>query len=243
MGTMSMMTQEVTLFEPGKSVKLQEMQVLSVNGVKIVPQQMFAAGIQKVVAVNPAEQNTGQNAFIFSLSGGKESAEVTLWDKESEKAAEGSCIIDGKTVEIVYGSKITDLPFAIKLKDFILERYPGSNSPSGYKSDVILLDKEANVEKPFLIFMNNILKYKGYRFYQSSFDRDEKGTILSVNHDMAGMIVSYLGYGFLFFFIILSLFNKNALFHNITAGYWNSSLRKSNYNCCFDALPVRSDSD
>ena len=45
-----------------------------------------------------------------------------------------------------------------------------------------------------MIFMNNILKYKGYRFYQSSYDRDEKGTILSVNHDMAGMIVTYTGY-------------------------------------------------
>ena len=78
-----------------------------------------------------------------------------------------------------------------------------------------------------MIFMNNILKYKGYRFYQSSFDRDEQGTILSVNHDRAGMIVSYTGYIILFIFIILSLVNKNSLFHNITAGYWNSTIRKT----------------
>ena len=118
------------------------------------------------------------------------------------------------------------LPFSIKLNDFILERYPGSNSPSGYKSDVVLIDKIANKEMPFMIFMNNILKYKGYRFYQSSFDRDEKGTILSVNHDMAGMFVTYTGYVMLFIFIILSLLNKNALFHNITAGYWNSTIKE-----------------
>ena len=86
-----------------------------------------------------------------------------------------------------------------------LRDIPGSSSPSGYKSDVVLLDKKENVEKPFMIFMNNILKYKGYRFYQSSYDRDEKGTILSVNHDMAGMLVTYTGYGLLFIFIILSL--------------------------------------
>ena len=41
------------------------MQIISVNGIKIVPQQMLASGVQDVVAVNPAEQNTGQNAFIF----------------------------------------------------------------------------------------------------------------------------------------------------------------------------------
>ena len=29
----------------------------------------------------------------------------TLWDRESEKTATGSCVIDGNTVEIRYGSK------------------------------------------------------------------------------------------------------------------------------------------
>src|SRR5450759_1097836 len=178
-------------------------------------------------AVNPAEQNTGQNTFIFNLNGGKESSTIYLYDRESEKYATGSCVIDGAKVEIRYGSKVTTLPFAIKLNEFILERYPGSASPSGYKSDVVLLDKSENIEKPFMIFMNNILKYKGYRFYQSSFDRDEKGTILSVNHDMAGMLVTYTGYGLLFIFILLSLLNKEAAFHTINAGYWNSAIRKT----------------
>jgi cytochrome c-type biogenesis protein CcsB len=184
-------------------------------------------GLPSVVAVNPAEQSTGQNAFIFHLSGGERSAELILWDRESEKTTTVSSVVDGKTIEISYGSKITTLPFSIRLNDFILERYPGSNSPSGYKSDVTLIDKAANVEKPFIIFMNNILKYKGYRFYQSSFDRDEKGTILSVNHDRVGMVVSYTGYIMLFIFIILSLINKNSLFYNITAGFWNSTIRKT----------------
>jgi len=143
------------------------------------------------------------------------------------KAGFSSCELDESTVEISYGSRLTTLPFAIKLNRFILERYPGSSSPSGYKSDVILLDKIGNVEKPFMIFMNNILKYKGYRFYQSSFDRDEKGTILSVNNDQAGMLVTYTGYALLFIFIILSLLNKNSVFHNINSGYWNSTIRKT----------------
>jgi cytochrome c-type biogenesis protein CcsB len=227
LGVMSMMNQEVTLSEKGKPLRLKEMEIVSVNGIRIVPQKMLASGDHSIIAVNPKEQTTGQNAFLFRLSGGTESDEITLWDMESEKIATGSGIIDGKTVEVSYGSKITNLPFSIKLNDFILERYPGSNSPSGYKSDVVLVDKSANVEKPFLIFMNNILKYKGYRFYQSSFDRDEKGTILSVNHDMPGMVVSYIGYALLFIFIILSMINRNSLFYNITAGYWNSTLRKA----------------
>ncbi|MEI6050054.1 MAG: c-type cytochrome biogenesis protein CcsB [Bacteroidota bacterium] len=197
---------------------------------KIIPnasETMANEGGLKAVAVNPGEQNTGQNAFIFHLFIGNESETIYVWDRDTEKVASGSCTIDGKTVEISYGSMSTTLPFSIKLNDFVLERYPGSASPSGYKSDVILLDKVGNIEKPFMIFMNNILKYKGYRFYQSSYDQDEKGTILSVNHDMAGMLVTYTGYVLLFLFIILSLLSKNTIFRNINAGYWQSTIRKS----------------
>ena len=46
----------------------------------------------------------------------------------------------------------------------------------------------------YRIFMNNVLNYRGYRFFQSSYDSDEKGTILSVNKDKAGTIVTYIGY-------------------------------------------------
>jgi len=227
LGEMNMMTQQVTATEPGKPVELKKLQILTWNDIKIVPQQMSVSGIISAVGSKPEEQTTGQNAFIFHLISGKKSATLYLWDKEGEKMATASSELDGNTVEVSYGSRATALPFSIKLNKFILERYPGSSSPSGYKSDVVLLDKRENVEKPFMIFMNNILKYKGYRFYQSSFDRDEKGTVLSVNHDMAGMTVTYTGYGLLFIFIILSLLNKKSVFHTVTASHWNSLIRKS----------------
>jgi cytochrome c-type biogenesis protein CcsB len=227
LGEMSMTTQQVTSPEPGKKIELRKMQILTLGDIKIVPQQISASGIIDAIGMKPEEQTTGLNAFIFHLICGKKSETVYLWDREGEKAASSLCELDGNTVELSYGSKATALPFSIKLNKFILERYPGSSSPSGYKSDVVLLDKKENVEKSFMIFMNNILKYRGYRFYQSSFDRDEKGTVLSVNHDMAGMMVTYTGYGLLFIFIILSLINKNSLFYKINAGNWNSSIRKT----------------
>jgi cytochrome c-type biogenesis protein CcsB len=221
-----MMTQEVASLEHGKPVRLKSMQLLTLDDIKIVPQQMSVKGVIKATAVKPEMQTTGLNAFIFHLMSGKKSSSVYLWDRETEKVANASFELNGNTVELSYGSKSTTLPFSIKLNDFILERYPGSSSPSGYKSVVVLLDKKENVERPFLIFMNNILKYKGYRFYQSSYDHDEKGTILSVNHDLAGMLVTYTGYALLFLFIILSLINKSSVFHNVNAGYWNSAIRK-----------------
>jgi cytochrome c-type biogenesis protein CcsB len=225
-GQTNMMTKETVVSEPGSRIMLKQIQILNIKDIKIVPRKLSAAGTVTVISVNSGEQETGQNAFIFNLLNGKESAPIYLWDKESEGGGVGSCAINGLDFEVKYGSKITTLPFGLKLNDFILEKYPGSDSPSGYKSEVTLLDKTKNIEKPFNIFMNNVMKYKGYRFYQSSFDKDEKGTILSVNHDMVGMVVTYTGYVLLFIFIILSLFSKNSQFRNIKAGSWNSFLRK-----------------
>ena len=91
-----------------------------------------------------------------------------------------------------YGSKNYSLPFAIFLKDFQLDRYPGSNSPSSFASEIEVLDGEKKFD--YRIFMNNVLNYRGYRFFQSSYDKDEKGTILSVNKDKTGTIITYIGY-------------------------------------------------
>jgi cytochrome c-type biogenesis protein CcsB len=225
-GLMSMMSQETRTFKPGENIALKPMEILTVRGIRIVPQEMSFTGTAKAVAVDPAQQETGQNAFIFHIFSGKESGTIYLWDRESEPVDAGSCTLDGYKFEVTYGSKVTTLPFGLKLNDFVLERYPGSSSPSGYKSNVTLIDKANNVERPFTIFMNNILKYKGYRFYQSSFDKDEKGTVLSVNHDLAGMLVTYTGYALLFLFIILSLLSRNSQFRNIKASAWSSPLRK-----------------
>jgi cytochrome c-type biogenesis protein CcsB len=93
-------------------------------------------------------------------------------------------------------------------------------------SDVVIIDTVKGIEEPYLIYMNNVLKYGGVRFYQSSFDRDEQGTILSVNRDMAGMLVTYSGYGLMILFIIVSVFNRSSHFQKVTGLYWNSPFRK-----------------
>ena len=229
LSVMSMMRgmQEDEAESSDSMVQLKPMQVLAFGELRIVPQIMEAKGSIRAVAINPREGTTGKKAFIFNISNNSDSKTVTLWSIDNEHLAEESCNIEGNTLTIKYGAEPINLPFSIKLNKFILERYPGSNSPSGYKSDVTLIDLVAGEEKPFMIFMNNILKYKGYRFYQSSYDHDEKGTILSVNHDLAGMVVTYIGYIVMMIFIALALLNKKSLFHTISAGHWKSLLRKT----------------
>lgn len=116
----------------------------------------------------------------------------------------------GQPYTVTYGPRAERLPFSLHLEKFELERYPGSQSPSSYVS--VLKVKDSQKEFPYRVFMNNVLDYKGYRFYQSSFDTDEKGTVLSVNQDRPGTYLTYLGYFLLGLGMFLTLFAKGSRF-------------------------------
>lgn len=222
-----MMAGESVSFAEGESSPFEQMNIFRINNINIVPQQLERKGDTRIISADMETRETGENAIMFNiLAGGRPAGEIILWDKHNQPFSSGSAVVDGNTIEVFFGSREITLPFSLYLNDFILDRYPGSNSPSGYKSDIVLYDRNAGVEKPFSIFMNNILKYKGYRFYQSSYDEDELGTILSVNHDPAGMFVTYSGYGVLILFILLSLFNRKSVFHTVHAGFWTSAIRR-----------------
>jgi cytochrome c-type biogenesis protein CcsB len=118
-------------------------------------------------------------------------------------------------ISIRYGSLPIELPFSIKLNNFQIERYPGSESPSSYTSEVTVTDPVNNRKMDYRIFMNNVLNYGGYRFYQSSYDRDEKGTILSVNHDFTGTLITYIGYFLLSVSMLWSLFAPHTRFRKL----------------------------
>ena len=107
------------------------------------------------------------------------------------------------------------LPFTMTLKEFRVEYYPGTSSPSDYVSVVEVKDKESGKIFEETISMNNILKYKSHRFYQSSFDDDMKGSFLSVNHDVVGITCTYIGYYLLFFSMIWVLFDRRGRFFEL----------------------------
>jgi cytochrome c-type biogenesis protein CcsB len=123
--------------------------------------------------------------------------------------------IGGLEIALKYGSKSLQLPFALKLNDFEAERYPGTEKGySAYSSKVTVIDEQEE-DFDYKIFMNTILDHRGYRFFQSSFDPDEKGTILSVNHDYWGTLITYIGYMLLYFGLMAILFSKGSRFGDL----------------------------
>ena len=124
-----------------------------------------------------------------------------------------------------YGSRVYELPFSVKLNDFIAEKYPGTEkSYSAFASEVTVIDEE-NFD--YRIFMNNILNYKGFRFFQASFDPDEKGTILSVNHDFWGTTITYIGYILLYIGLFSILFSSFTRFSYLKDQIQQLKIKKS----------------
>lgn len=107
------------------------------------------------------------------------------------------------------GNPLETLPFEIKLERFTVERYGGSGSPSSYVSEVSIDGNN------YAIYMNNPLRYDGWRFYQSSFDADERGSFLLASSDGAGTAITYVGYVMLALGMVLSIVHRGSRFRRM----------------------------
>jgi cytochrome c-type biogenesis protein CcsB len=189
--------------------------LFSTAGGGFVLRTFYAHASKKTVSnPNASAQRPGYDALRFKVSVDDVSKEVLIFGQAGRMAKEYHNEINGVDVHLSYGSKQLQLPFELKLKEFQLDRYPGSMSPASYASEVILVDKEQNIEMPYRIYMNNILEHRGFRFFQSSYDKDEKGTVLSVNHD-PGTLPTYIGYFLLTLGMFWSIFSNSNRFSQL----------------------------
>lgn len=167
--------------------------------------------IQKIEA--PKSNRNGEDALIVDVKCGDKEREVTLFGGQGYVSRNTIFKLNNLNFSLAYGSKEYYTPFSVRLNDFKLERYPGSNSPSSFESEVTLMDNRfGGVEFSQRIYMNNVLDYDGYRMFQSSYDQDEGGTILSVNHDFWGTLITYIGYFLMIVGMALTLVSKKTRF-------------------------------
>ena len=102
--------------------------------------------------------------------------------------------------------RVVQLPFVLTLDSFRIQYYAGSQAPSDFVSYLRHGER---------ISMNHILQRDGYRLYQSSFDPDQQGTILSVRYDPYGTPLTYLGYALLGISMIGVLLSRQSEFSSL----------------------------
>jgi cytochrome c-type biogenesis protein CcsB len=186
----------------------------------VIPESAFRG---KIIYYKGDKSNAGDKDLLdfiqLELSSGNE--KDTLWIRGGKGITgfDKAVNINGMYVSIGFGSRILLTDFYLRCDDFLLERYPGSSNPSSYESKITVLD--GGVEKQHHIYMNNVMDYRGYRFFQASYFPDESGTILYVNADRWGTNITYLGYFLLFSGMFFSLFWKGTNFWKL-----NHSLKR-----------------
>ncbi|WP_026810800.1 cytochrome c biogenesis protein CcsA [Arenibacter latericius] len=177
--------------------KFQLRSLYNMAGMQFVIPEPLVKGEYGIVEI-PKEDRTENDldALVLDITSNGETVRKKLLGSKGMSNFSGGFNVGGLEFNMSYGSKVYTLPFAIKLNDFIAERYPGTeNSYSSFMSKVTVQD-----DRPFDydIYMNHILDHRGYRFFQASFHPDEKGTVLSVNHDFWGTWITYIGYFLLY---------------------------------------------
>lgn len=185
-----------------------------VGGTQFVFPEPAKKGFKTFVAKNDFKSKKHEDALIVTVTSQGQTKEITLLGTKGSAGAPEMFKIGQLDFTLSFGSKVYELPFQIKLNDFIAQKYPGTEkSYAAFESKVTVID--GNQKQDARIFMNHILDYKGYRFFQSSFDPDEQGTVLSVNHDYWGTMITYMGYFLLFFSLMAIMFTKHSRFAEV----------------------------
>jgi cytochrome c-type biogenesis protein CcsB len=201
------------IFQAKKEHEYNPKMTYIVDGIELVSKKTFTKGIKKVVSVDKELKQTNNTQALSALFvelefEGNKIEEALMGFGQGSRGVTKIVTIEDMEISLEWGSKVIEQPFFIYLKDFVAQKYPGTINPSVYESKVIIYDEKNAVRMPYTISTNNALDYGGFRFFQSSYDEDEKGTILRVNYD-PGKWPTYIGYIFLGIGLFLNLFNSN----------------------------------
>ncbi|WP_188618022.1 c-type cytochrome biogenesis protein CcsB [Cloacibacterium rupense] len=222
---MTMATQATGVTKKNEYQPLVYRSLYTIKDLKIVVPEMMQKG--KLISYS-GDKKKDQNVpdmLLVELKGPKTSQNVELSVEKGNPNAYKQVTIDGLNIILGFGPKVYQTPFALKLDDFVMETYPGSNSPSAYESHIQIIDE--GKQTPYKIFMNHVLNHKGYRFFQASFDPDRQGTVLSVNHDFWGTLISYIGYALLFLGLFVTLFWKGTHFWKLNQSLKDMAAKKA----------------
>ncbi|WP_369615910.1 cytochrome c biogenesis protein CcsA [Flavobacterium sp. CFS9] len=186
----------------------------SIGDIRIVFPDPAVKGVVDYESNNDYKAKSHHDALIVKIKADGQEKQVRLLGSKGSVGEPQTVKIGKIEYSLFYGSKAYVLPFKVKLNDFIATKYPGTEkSYSSFESKVTVQDSTETFNAD--IYMNHVLDHKGYRFFQSSFDPDEKGTVLSVNHDFWGTNITYLGYFLLYIGLMAIMFTKHSRFGDL----------------------------
>ena len=97
-------------------------------------------------------------------------------------------------MRLSYARESWPLGFTVRLDRFVLKRYEGTEEPLSFESFVKVFPHDGEAPFGYHIFMNHVMDYRGWRFFQTSYDPNTlEWSSFTASHDPGRGIV-YLGY-------------------------------------------------
>ncbi|UCG50943.1 MAG: cytochrome c biogenesis protein ResB, partial [Candidatus Latescibacterota bacterium] len=197
--------------EPGDKFVVSEGAILRSGGFRFLLSDYWKSAVEEPYHSEDKNKPAAARIVVADASGSRGEAVVVKWDEDTIVE------VGGREVQVTFGPILIEVPYRVHLDDFVLTMYPGSNNPASFESHVRIYDEERGVNgQTARIYMNHPLTYRGFKHFQSSYDRDQKGTVLSVSHD-PGKWPSYLGY-FLVGFGFLVTITRGLVWHRSPVG-------------------------
>jgi ResB-like family len=137
---MVMATQTLDTLAGNTAHPLRLRSMYNLGGAGFVIGEFIKSGKVSVQSDSPKVKNESAMGLNLSVSvNGKNQKTMVTGYKGDEGQPQ---ILDFGTEQIAisYGAQIVELPFSLKCRDFILEKYPGTENPSSYASEVTLID-------------------------------------------------------------------------------------------------------
>jgi hypothetical protein len=155
------------------------------------------ARARRVFRVAPAPLPEGEpanGAVRLTLRGAREETETWVDIRHGPQ----DVLVDGRPVSIVYGPKVGEIPFEIRLERFVEEYYPGTDKVKRWRSEIVLEDRARGYRAPYALEVNRPVRYSGWVLYQAGYIRPEAtdgrrwGSVIQVSYD-PGKPVLYMG--------------------------------------------------
>jgi hypothetical protein len=152
---------------------------------------MGVGAMVKVAELAPVSRDEEMNrtaVYLEPVAGGKS---YGVWLVSNGLGAPQSFVHEGRTYTLGMRQRREYLPYAVTLKDFRHDVYPGTDIPKNFSSLVHLSNKGKGEERDVLIYMNQPLRYAGKTFYQASFGKGDTLSILQVVQN-PGWLLPYI---------------------------------------------------
>ena len=148
-------------------------------------------GVFESAPVYSQNQRNVATAVVEILQNGESLGNWLVSNVFNENMPNQSFEVDGKSFEFAMQFKRRYFPFSLHLHDFTHDKYPGTEIPRNFSSEVHVANQETGEERDSLIYMNHPLRYGGYTFYQASFGNNDMSSMLQVVRN-PGWLIPYI---------------------------------------------------